>query len=222
MAAVVVVLLGLYVSVAAAEAAGVTHLAAAILRIAAGDGTLVVEVDDPQVKITIDGENLIITGAGPQEVRRKPGQYEVQATKGGQVVKQEPVTIERGGWRVLKVALEQPVTPPVKESLASRPYSLWSKPAVAQRLDELSKSLQSNPRDADLFELRADVYAHLGRYDEAARDFAAALAIPDYRVQRRIVDSVIRDDQVFPRVAALLPKENWLRIERGQLFGRRG
>ena len=31
-------------------------------------GTLVVEVDDPAVKVQIDGEELTITGAGPQEV----------------------------------------------------------------------------------------------------------------------------------------------------------
>ena len=105
------VLLGLCISVAVTEATGVTHLAAAIVRIATGAGTLVVEVDDPQVSITIDGEDLVITGAGPQEVRLKPGQYQVQAAKGGQVVKQELVTIERGGRQVVRVALEPPVTP---------------------------------------------------------------------------------------------------------------
>jgi len=123
------VLLGLCISVAVTEATGVTHLAAAIVRIAAGDGTLVVEVDDPQVSITIDGEELVITGAGPQEVRLKPGQYQVQASKGGRIVKQEPVTIERGGRQVLRVALEPSLTPPAMD---------------AQRLDELSKSIRAN------------------------------------------------------------------------------
>ncbi len=106
------VLLAVLVSVAITEATGVTHLAATLLRIATGDGTLVVEVDDPQVSITIDGEDLVITGAGPQEVRLRSGQYQVQATKGGQVVKQELVTIDRGGRQVLKVALEPAVRPP--------------------------------------------------------------------------------------------------------------
>ena len=109
------VLLGLCVSVAVTEATGVTHLAAAIVRIATGAGTLVVEVDDPQVSITIDGEDLVITGAGPQEVRLKPGQYRVQAAKGGQVVKQDLVTIERGGRQVVRVALEPSVTPPATD-----------------------------------------------------------------------------------------------------------
>ena len=54
------------------------------------------------MSITIDGEDLVITGAGPQEVRLKPGQYQVQAAKGGQIVKQELVTIERGGRQVVR------------------------------------------------------------------------------------------------------------------------
>jgi hypothetical protein len=112
MAIAAIVLLGLCLSVAVTDATGVTHLTAALLRIATGSGTLVVEVDDPQVSITIDGQDLVITGAGPQEVRLKPGQYQVQATKGGHVVKQELVTIERGGRQVVRVALEVPVTPP--------------------------------------------------------------------------------------------------------------
>jgi hypothetical protein len=95
------VLLALGVFLAMTEASGVTHLATTLLRIATGSGTLVVEVDDPQVSITIDGEDLVITGAGPREVRLKPGQYRLQATKGGQVVKQELVTIKRGGRQVV-------------------------------------------------------------------------------------------------------------------------
>ena len=106
------VLLGLCIPLAVTEATGVTHLAAAVLRIATGAGTLVVEVDDPQVSLTIDGEDLVITGTGPKEVRLKPGQYRVLASKDGQLVKQELVTIERGGRQVLRVELEPSATPP--------------------------------------------------------------------------------------------------------------
>jgi len=111
------VLLGLCVPVAVTEAIGVTHLTAAILRIATGAGTLVVEVDDPQVSVTIDGEDLVITGTGPREVRLKSGQYRVQASKGGQLVKQELVTIERGGRQVVRVALEPSAPPPAVTGL---------------------------------------------------------------------------------------------------------
>jgi serine/threonine protein kinase len=128
----VAVLLGLCVAVAVTEATGVTHFAAAIVRIATGAGTLVVEVDDPQVSITIDGEDLVITGAGPREVRLKPGQYEVQAAKGGQIVKHELVTIERGGRQVVKVALEAPVTPLTKGD--ATPSNPWVE--LLPRIDE--------------------------------------------------------------------------------------
>jgi hypothetical protein len=115
------ILLGLCIPVAVTEATGVTHLGAAIVRIVTGAGTLIVEVDDPQVSITIDGEDLVITGAGPQEVRLKPGQYQVQATKGGRTVKQQLVTIERGGRQVVRVVLEPATTPLAKESPVARP-----------------------------------------------------------------------------------------------------
>ena len=86
----------------------------------------------------------------------------------------------------------------------------------------MSKSIQSNPRDPSLLEQRARLYTHLGRYDEAAREFAAALAKGDYEIQRRSVDSAMRHDQVFSRVANLLPHDTWLRNVRGQFFAYRG
>src|SRR5262249_7666484 len=66
------------------EATGVTRVTdylATVLRIRTLEGTLVVEVDDPQVKVAIegDGDEIVLTGAGPQEVRLRPGRYQVRA-----------------------------------------------------------------------------------------------------------------------------------------------
>ncbi|MBI3462253.1 MAG: hypothetical protein HY000_04215 [Planctomycetes bacterium] len=89
------------------EATGVTNLRATVIRIFTPDGTLVVEVDNPGVKVTIEGDGgLVITGAGPQEVRLKPGSYRVQATKDGKPVRNEVVTITRGDKQVVKVSME--------------------------------------------------------------------------------------------------------------------
>ena len=88
------------------EATGVTRLASTAIRIVTGEGTLVVEVDDPNVSVTIDGEDLVITGAGPKEVRLRPGSYRVRATKDGHPVATELVTITRNGKRVVKVGVE--------------------------------------------------------------------------------------------------------------------
>ncbi len=99
-------LLALTAAFGVSEATGVTHLSATVIRIVTGEGTLVIEVDDPSVQVTLDGEELKITGAGIKELKVRPGQYELQATKGGQVVSQELVKISRSEREVVKVTLE--------------------------------------------------------------------------------------------------------------------
>ena len=105
-AAVVVCLLG---GLSLAEATGVTHVAATVIRIFTPDGTLVVETDDPAVKVTVEGDGgLVITGAGPQEVRLRPGAYKVQAAKDGKPVgvDRDLATITHGDRQVVRVRLE--------------------------------------------------------------------------------------------------------------------
>jgi WD40 repeat protein len=104
-AAVLLVLLG--GSLGLGEATGVTRVAATVLRICTPDGTLVVKVDDPGVKVTIEGDGgLVIAGAGPQEVRLRPGSYHFRASKDGQPLQEEVVTISRGDRQVVTVAVE--------------------------------------------------------------------------------------------------------------------
>jgi WD40 repeat protein/tRNA A-37 threonylcarbamoyl transferase component Bud32 len=99
------------------EATGVTSLAATVIRVFTPDGTLVVEVDDPQVKVTIEGDGgLVITGAGPQEVRLKAGSYRLLAAKDGKALKEERVSISRGGKQVVKVSVEPTGLPHAAES----------------------------------------------------------------------------------------------------------
>ena len=102
-AAVLLVLAGLGLT----EAAGVTCLADTVIRVSMPDGTLLVEVDDPQVKVTIEGDGgIVITGAGLQEVRLKPGSYRVLAGKDGKASKGQLVNISRAGKQVVKVRVE--------------------------------------------------------------------------------------------------------------------
>lgn len=70
-AAVVLVLLA--AGLGATEAIGVTKLTATVIRIFTPDGTLVIEVEDPNIQVSIDGADIRIPGAGPQEVRLRPG-----------------------------------------------------------------------------------------------------------------------------------------------------
>src|SRR6185369_11633800 len=82
-------------------------LRSTVIRILTSEGVLVVQVDDPGVKVTIEGDGgLVITGAGPQEVRLKPGSYRVQTSKDGKPVGNEVVTISRGDTQVVKVSME--------------------------------------------------------------------------------------------------------------------
>jgi serine/threonine protein kinase len=132
-AAAALVVLGATLSLT--DASGITHVAATVIRIFTPEGTLVVEVDDPGVKVTIEGDGgLVITGAGAQEVRVKPGSYKVQATKDGQPVPvdQELVTITTGGKQVVKVRRE--------EGLTSKPLS------QAQKLEQARQQLEEADR----------------------------------------------------------------------------
>jgi WD40 repeat protein len=105
-AAVLLLLLG---GLAVTEATGVTNVrefVATVLRIRTPEGTLVVEVDDPQINVTIDGEEVTLSKVGPHEIRLSPGRHQLQATKDGAPVRSEWVTITRGGKQVVKVGFE--------------------------------------------------------------------------------------------------------------------
>lgn len=131
-----VILLVIATGLGVTEATGVTKVAqlvATVLRIRIPEGTLVVEVSDPQVKVTIEGDGgLVITGAGPQEVRLAPGQYQLRATKDGKQVHSELVTISRGDKQVVKVSLEAaspvaatPQVPPLAPGEIRRFVPYW-------------------------------------------------------------------------------------------------
>jgi Tol biopolymer transport system component len=99
-------------ALALAETTGVTNVTATVIRIVRGDGTLVVEVDDPNIQVLLDGEELVITGAGPKELRLRPGQHELQTVKGGKPTDTKLITITRDGRQIVKVAREQPAPAP--------------------------------------------------------------------------------------------------------------
>jgi len=114
------VLLVLVGSLGVTEATGVTRLAATVIRIAAGEGTLVIEVDDPNVQVSIDGEDVSISGAGVEELRLRPGKYRFRAVKGGKPIKTQLVTISRGGRVAVRVTMESPARQP-GTSTAAKP-----------------------------------------------------------------------------------------------------
>ncbi len=139
-----------------AEATGVTDFRGTVIRLLAPEGTLVVEVDDPGVSVKIDGPDIVITGAGAKEIRLTPGNYMVEATKNGKLVKQELVTVTKNGLRIVRVSHEPP-TPVTKAAPRSAVESAWERVvsalsaaeqvrAVAARMKELNPGFDATVR----------------------------------------------------------------------------
>jgi hypothetical protein len=151
-AALVLLVAGLGVG----EATGVTNVRGTLIRLFSPEGTLVVEVDDPAVSVTVDGADVVITGAGVKEIRLKPGQYKVEASKDGQVVRQELVTVSRNGRQVVRVSRESApprATEAWEKSVAALPAQEQAE-AVSKRLKELNPGfdgqVQSDIRDGQV------------------------------------------------------------------------
>jgi WD40 repeat protein len=104
------ILLALLLSVS--EATGVTTFVPTIIRIMTGEGSLVIEVDDPGVSVALDGEDITISGAGIHELRLRPGTHRFVATKDGQPAHTEVVTIHKGKRKVVTVRSEPNPAPP--------------------------------------------------------------------------------------------------------------
>jgi hypothetical protein len=101
------------------EATGVTQVRGTVIRLLSPEGTLEVRVDDPAVSVQIDGEDLVITGAGAKEIRLKPGRYTVEGRKDGQVVSRELVTVTKDNKQVVRVSLEPERKGPEEKTLAT-------------------------------------------------------------------------------------------------------
>jgi serine/threonine protein kinase len=137
------------------EATGVTNLRATVIRIITGDGTLIVEVNDSEVKVTIEGDGgIVIIGAGPHEVRLRPGSYKLQAAKDGKPVHldQELVTIARGDKQVVRVSLERDAAAKMEPGA----FVVLGCKAVAERkFDTLTEAVVASS-DGDTLEIRGN------------------------------------------------------------------
>lgn len=97
------------VALGTTEALGVTRLGelvATVLRIRVPEGILVLEVDDPETKVAIDGGDVVVHGGGVRELKLKAGQHQVQALRGGMPTRVELVEIRKGDKQTLRIGLE--------------------------------------------------------------------------------------------------------------------
>jgi anti-sigma factor RsiW len=103
------------------EATGVTNVAdfvATVLRINTGDGTLVIETDDPNIEVIVDGGDIRIHGAGPKEIRVRAGDHRIRAIKDGKElpIDQELVTVARDGRQIVRIRRVHGAPPPGGEA----------------------------------------------------------------------------------------------------------
>ena len=82
-----------------------SEFVATVLRIRTADGTMVIKVNDPDIRVKVDGEDVVITGAGPRELRVKPGPHTIESAKGSKV-ETKIVEVVRGGKQAVEVGFE--------------------------------------------------------------------------------------------------------------------
>src|SRR5262249_52983746 len=138
------VVLMLAMGLGMAEATGVSNMRGTVIRWLSPEGMLVVEVDDPAVRVAIDGADLVIIGTGVQEVRLKSGRHTLQAIKDGKVVQQELITVTNQGRQVVRVRREEKLAPAAAARNESGVAVIGEGPVreVAARLRELNPEFQ--------------------------------------------------------------------------------
>ena len=132
----------------AAEVTGVTDMRGTVIRLLVPEGTLVVEVDDPNVRVTLEGTDLVITGTGAQEIRLKPGSYQLKTSRDGKVLKQELVTVRREGRQIVRVSNESTAPTPQLNDQGGWEQHVLGLPAEAQ-VEAVRKRLQELNPDYD-------------------------------------------------------------------------
>ena len=100
---------------------------------------MVVEVDDPTVSVSVEGTDVVITGAGAKEIRLKPGDYQVKASNDGKVVQQELVTVQLDGRRVVKISKESALA--AKPAASREETERWEKSVAAMPAAEQLKAV---------------------------------------------------------------------------------
>lgn len=179
-----------------AEGFGWTNFAGIVIRVFFPEGTLVIETDDPKIVVRIDGERVVLTGTGVDEISLKPGKYEVVADKNGEVVRRDVVEVVANDRRVVSVRLEPkpndvaaaapdaPVMPPPNDKPAE------DTPADDSATDDSAAESQAK-RLAELFD-RPTVWKGTRTY---RRDLFAGVTVPYFLHFRRRDDDKLGGDK---------------------------
>jgi WD40 repeat protein len=149
---------------------------ATVLRLKTPEGVLVIEAADPAVAVRLDGSELEITGAGVKELRLAVGPHHLQAVKDSKVLREELVTVTRGGRTVVSVRREPDVQPP---ATAASPTPLTPHESVTEMALRLLRAGGAHGQGALSMEptpiLRPGPPRRPGEYDTSAPRPAAML-----------------------------------------------
>jgi formylglycine-generating enzyme required for sulfatase activity/predicted Ser/Thr protein kinase len=130
--------------------------AAGVIRLRTSEGILVVEVNEPNSDVFVDGEQVTVTwdaGGHKAEIAVKPGTHEVEVKKDGFTAAGENVTLSDGGRKVLTASLRRlsPHEPPAKPDIAKPPVIAKPdipKPEVVERPQETTAGPQQKPEES--------------------------------------------------------------------------
>ena len=126
--------------------------AGTVLKFPTAEGTLVVEIDDPEATVVMDrdGKQVSITGIGLKEVKLKLGQQTVRIEGRGQV-REELVNITRDGKSVLRATLEPLTSVPQIGFRAKDPKPTDANEAqIRQIIDRTITLLDKTPKPPSL------------------------------------------------------------------------
>jgi hypothetical protein len=110
------------------------------------------------VKVTVEGGGgLLISGAGGQEVRLRPGSYKLRATKDGKPVplERDLVTIARGDREIVRLRLEGEAPAPASKGEVGAFVVMGGTGVPERRFDTLAEAVQT-ASDGDTIEVRGD------------------------------------------------------------------
>jgi WD40 repeat protein len=103
--AAAILFIGLIFTFAVTEATGITRIVATLIRVETPNGTIVIDVADPNIDVALDGETVNISGPGIHSLRVKPGTHRVWAAQYGRPLLDQQITVERGGQQVVRITL---------------------------------------------------------------------------------------------------------------------
>jgi Protein tyrosine and serine/threonine kinase len=147
--AVLIVLLLILGGFGVSEATGTTRLIALAAPLVSGQAKLVVELEDPEARVSLAGYDLEITEPGTQEISMRPGAYLLRVEREGKPLQEQRITLPWAGREEVAVRAE---TPQARE----RPFVVRSRRGFQeQERLTLADAIQT-ARANDIIEIHGD------------------------------------------------------------------